>query len=222
MARAVQLPLPTRPSWGGRRQGAGRKRPPGRRPGVRHQSLPIHEASHPVHVTLRTVDAVRCLRSDRAFPAVRHALAVSSRDGFRIIEYSVQENHLHLLVEAENGRRLSSGVSGLAIRVARAVNRVLGRHGALWAERFHARALTSPRSVRNALVYVLLNFRKHHAGERGIDRCSSGPWFSGWREAATPPRGPSPIARAHTWLATVGWRRHGLIRLEESPKLQRR
>src|SRR5262245_43764733 len=109
MARAVQLSLLTRPPWGGRRAGAGRKPTPGRRPGVAHLPRPPHAAPHPVHVTLRTVDAVRCLRSDRAFPTVRRALAASSDGGFRIIEYSVQDNHVHLLVEADDAERLSRG-----------------------------------------------------------------------------------------------------------------
>src|SRR5262245_41082158 len=143
MARVMQLVLPSRPSWGGRRRGAGRKPTPGREPGVPHRTRTPHTPTHPVHVTLRTVDAVHCLRSERAFPTVRRALAASSHGGFRILEYSVQDNHIHLVVEADEPQRLSRGVAGLAIRVARAVNRTLGRRGALWADRFHARALTS-------------------------------------------------------------------------------
>jgi hypothetical protein len=109
-------------------------------------------------------------------------------------------------------------VRGLAIRLARAVNRVLGRRGRVWADRYHARALTSPRAVRHALVYVLMNFRKHLDTATGVDPCSSAPWFEGWRH---PWRmvglGPPPVARARTWLASAGWRRHGLIRLDERP-----
>src|SRR5437016_6209145 len=91
MARyPVQLTLPVPSTWGGRRTGAGRKRTPGRRPGVPYRARPEHVAAHPVHVTLRAVTAIRCLRSHRAFPAVRRALSVSSRADFRIVEFSVQ------------------------------------------------------------------------------------------------------------------------------------
>ena len=125
--RPAQLSLPIPPTWGGPRPGAGRKPAPGRRPGVPHCRRPGHVAAHPVHVTLRATHAVRSLRSDRVFPAVRSALAAASHAGFRIIQFSAQTDHLHLIIEADDRTRLSSGLRGLAIRVARAVNRALGR-----------------------------------------------------------------------------------------------
>src|SRR5437899_9452485 len=214
MARALQqLSFPTPRAWGGRRAGAGRKPTPGRRPGVAHGARPPHLAAHPVHVTLRAGPAIRCLRAARVFPSVRRALAVSSHDNFRVLQFSVQDDHLHLIVEADDGRALGRGLRGLAIRVARAVNRALGRRGAVWGDRFHARALTSPRAVRHALVYVLMNRRKHCAGERGLDPCSSALWFNGWRQLVATGPGKAPVVRARTWLAAAGWRRHGLVDL---------
>ena len=209
MARALQLSLPQPRSWGGRRAGGGRKLTPGRRPSVPHRARPVHIAAHPVHVTLRSGRAVRCLRAGGVFPAVRRALTAASRGGFRILHFSVQDDHLHLIVEADDTQALSRGLRGLAIRVARGVNRALGRRGAVWGDRYHARALTTPRAVRHCLVYVLLNRRKHCEGERGLDPCSSALWFDGWREPVAP--AAAPVVRARTWLAAVGWRRHGLI-----------
>jgi putative transposase len=222
MARAPrQLSLPTPPTWGGRRADAGRKRNPGRRPGVAHRARPKHVAAHPVHVTLRADEAVRCLRADRLFPSVRRAIAASSRDDFRIIEFSVQNDHVHLIAEAADGLTLSSGVRGLAIRLARTVNLALRRRGRVWVDRYHARALTTPRAVRHALVYVLMNFRKHLRAVTGIDPCSSGAWFTGWRTPIAAGAGLPPVATARTWLARIGWRRHGLIETFERPKLAR-
>src|SRR5712691_5400913 len=200
MARALQLSLPAPRTWGGQRPGAGRKPTPGRRPGVPHRPRPRHRAAHPVHVTLRATDAVRCLRAARVFPAVRRGLA-TSHSGFRIIHYSVQNDHIHLIIEAEDGARLSRGMRGLAIRLARAVNHAIGRRGAVWGDRYHARALATPRAVRHALVYVLMNFKKHRTAVGEVDPRSSAAWFDGWRA--------EPGARAQSWLAAVGWRRHG-------------
>jgi hypothetical protein len=150
---------------------------------------------------------------------VRRALAAASRAEFRVIEFTVQADHIHLLAEAKDTHVLASGMRGLAIRVARAVNRSLGRRGRVWDSRYHARPLTTPRAVRHALVYVLMNFKKHgHIGTE-IDPCSSGPWFSGWRAPpAAVEGGPRPIAVARTWLARLGWRRHGLIDPGERPR----
>ena len=163
-------------------------------------------------------------RAARPLPSIRPGLprrAPRARRGsharFRILQFTVQDDHLHLIVEADDARALGRGLRGLAIRVARAVNRALNRRGAVWTDRYHARALTSPRAVRNALVYVLMNRRKHREGERGLDPCSSALWFTGWRSPAPPPPAAMPVVRARTWLAAVGWHRHGLLGLDERP-----
>jgi REP element-mobilizing transposase RayT len=173
---------------------------------------------HPVHVTLRARPEISSLRGPETFPAVRRALAAASKSDFRLIHFSVQADHLHLLVEGSDSRALALGIRGLIIRVARAINRVLDHTGSVWNDRYHARALTSPREVRQGLVYVLMNFRKHVRHQPwGVDPCSSAPWFDGFRDTHHSPGGECPVAAPRTWLAGVGWRRHGLIGIYERP-----
>jgi hypothetical protein len=148
---------------------------------------------------------------------LRRGLARASGRHFRVIQFSVQTDHVHALVEATDTYALSRGLQGLAIRLARAVNRALGRHGKVWADRYHARGLATPREVRNALVYVLHNFRKHHTGGTGLDPCSSAAWFDGFRDSSAPSPVGRPVALPRTWLAAVGWRRRGLIGIAEVP-----
>lgn len=216
MHRQGQLALSDRRTWGGRRAGAGRKRLSERRR-VRHARRPTHEARCPAHVTLRVHPDVPSLRVPLVFSVVRAALAAASKAHFRLLHFSVQRDHLHLLVEAEDAKSLTRGLQGLAIRVARAINKVVGRRGRVWWDRFHARLLRTPREVRSALVYVLQNVRKHVAGASGIDACSSARWFSGWRWAVVA-RDAAPVVAPRTWLARVGWRRHGLIEVWERPR----
>lgn len=219
MRKSRQLDLTFR-SWGGRRDNAGRKPGPGRR-SVQHRRRAPHEPRCPVHVTLRAASGLPTLRGDRAFGAIRRAVAQASRAGFRLVHFSVQRDHLHLLVEADQAPRLQRGIQGLAIRVAKAVNRALGRRGPVWGDRYHARLLRTPREVRNALVYVLSNVRKHIARARGLDPCSSAPFFDGWRGGVSRVAAASPVVRATTWLMRVGWRRRGLIDPEERPSAAR-
>jgi REP element-mobilizing transposase RayT len=239
-----QLALAFPATWGGARAGAGRKR--AERGNVPHRARPRHRWAEPVHVTLRA--RIAPLRSQHVFPTVRLALLRAARrdpDAFRLLHYSVQRDHVHLLVEARDERALSSGMRSIAIRVARYVNDLLRRRGALWADRWHGRALKTPREVRAVLVYVLANFRKHSRVRcrTGIDPYSSGEWFDGWRhwapgEGRAPPwaelarwadwdRGAAGngageasarvVATPRTWLARVGWRRRGPIALDEAP-----
>jgi REP element-mobilizing transposase RayT len=201
---------------GGRRPGAGRK-PAGLTPGVSHRRRPIHDRRHPVHVTIRCVSGLPSLRAGAVCLAIRHGLAAGSRADFRIVHYTVQTNHVHLLIEADGTRTLGRGMQGLAIRLAKTINRQLGRSGRVWSDRYHCRALQTPREVRNGLIYVLLNGRKHRVSGRGIDPCSSGSWFRGWRQRIEVPSGPAPVAWPTTWLLSVSWRRGGPIDFDAAP-----
>src|SRR5262245_22744478 len=187
-APARQLSLPLGSGWGGRRKGAGRKPGPG--PGrVAHRARPAHCARHPLHVTLRST--LRSLRHPFVFPTLKGVIReLSSRvDEFRVVHYSVQETHIHLVVEAASARALSSGLRALTIRIAKRVNRLLFRQGPVFADRWHARALTSPRAVRHVLVYVLANAKKHAPNcTFALDPYSSAPEFSGFQEPL--PRAP--------------------------------
>lgn len=221
-ARQRELPIPH--TWGGRRPGSGPK-PRARRP-TPHRARPFHDRHHPVHATLRARREVGSLRIDATFLAVRAALSAACKTSFRVVHFSVQRDHVHLVIEAKDRGALSRGMRGLAIRLARAVNRVLRRTGKVWADRWHARTLTSPRQVRAALVYVLMNFRKHGAEyPAAVDRCSSARWFDGWKDWKRPRTGPfgrrdddPPVVAAETWLLREGWRRHGLIDVREAPR----
>ena len=144
-----------------------------------HAARPAHDARRPVHVTLRAARGLPSLRSEPAFSALRPALTAACRATFRVVHFSVQTDHVHMIVEAESGDLLRRGLQGLAGRAARALNRAWGRCGDVWGDRYHARALGTPREVRNGLLYVLLNFRKHLRAAPGIDPRSSAARLSG-------------------------------------------
>ena len=122
------------------------------------------------------------------------------------------------MVEADAPTRRARGVQRLSIRMAKAINRVLRRRGRVWDGRYRAHMLRTPREVRHALLYVLQNFRKHISGARGLDRRSSAAWFEGWRSIAAESLDAAPVVAARTWLARIGWRRHGLLDVTEAPR----
>jgi putative transposase len=207
--------------WGGARKGAGRKPGPGRRP-TPHRVRPAHKASHPVHLTMRAGRGLPSLRRPALYRVLRACIDKASSVRFRIVQFSVQHDHVHLLVEATEKRALSSGARGLAIRSARQLNRHLRRDGRVWGDRYHTRAMKTPTEVRRALVYVLMNIKKHSAEPcDGVDPCSSAPWFDGFvpARAPTPSRDPPPVRAPLTWLASRGWRRRGLIDPGEYPRV---
>jgi len=168
-------------------------------------------------VTLRLREGLPSLRRSLVRTRILRALEDGrERFGFRLNQFSLQSNHVHLIVEADDRRALSRGLKGIAVRFARTLNRLWNRRGSVFCDRFHARPLRTPREVRSVLVYVLQNARHHGLRLMGVDPYSSGPWFDGWRQGIVLAR-DGPGARAKTWLLREGWRRRGLIGIQESP-----
>lgn len=214
-ARAVQSELFAR-TWGGPREGAGRKRraPRGL---VEHRTREEFRAAFPLHVTLRLVDGLPSLRHRETYCVLLAALgAGSERFGMRLVHWAVLGNHMHLIVEAGDRHALARGMQGLGVRIARTLNRWWRRTGRVLADRYHAHVLRSPREVRNALAYVLRNARKHRLEVAGTDPCSSAPWFDGWRERwREVVDRPAWLRPPSTWLLAHGWRRLGLLEVLE-------
>ena len=211
-------------SHGGRRAGAGR--PSAARPPVHHVRRPRVPRGSPAHVTVRVQRDVPSLRSQRFIRAFAARLRLGCERGdFRVCHYSIQRDHVHFVVEAADKEALGRGMRSVGIRLARTVNRVFERRGPALFGRYHLRVLRTPREVRHALAYVLLNARKHWRQRTGIappvvlDSASSGAWFDGWKRP--PPSRETPgdpvVARARGWLLRKGWRWYGLVDPSEVP-----
>lgn len=225
----AEMKLRPTPRWGGWRENAGRKRDP--KSGVSHTSREGFSSTLPAHVTVKLLPDLRSLRNKRVVRELERTFAIGcDRSEFRLVHYSLLGNHAHMIVEARDQHALGRGMMAIGSRLALAVNRVMGRtKGRVVADRYHARLLRTPREVRNALRYVLLNARKHaamtarralRATQAVLDPASSARWFDGWKAGGTTgPGAPDPaagrdkpaVARARTWLLTLGWRRYGLL-----------
>jgi putative transposase len=211
---------------GGWRPRAGR---PKRKGSVSHETRPAFASRFPQHVKLRLgADSPPIARDWLMKRVVRPCIGLCEKPWFRVVEFNVLSNHVHLICEADDALALARGVQGLAIRLARRLNTALKRKGKLFGPRYHAVALRSPAQVRNTLRYVLLN-RKHHAHAAKrffagwIDPYSSGVWFRGWQ---SPIRVngvisdlvtlAAPTTSPKTWLLRVGWRRAGPLSYDDT------
>ncbi|HEU0031605.1 MAG TPA: transposase [Kofleriaceae bacterium] len=232
-APQLSLDLSRRPSGrGGWRPNAGR---PKGRTSVAHVTREDFAARYPQHITLRLLDGLPSLRNGDAVRRIWDAIARAQRDDFRIVEFGVEPNHMHMMTEADHRAAVSSGITRFKMRMVAQLNDLFCYTGPWFGERYHSRVLETPREVKYALRYVLLNWR-HHLAERGerlpkdwIDPYSSAIWFDGWSEepAIDAPwkqmlrEMPPPTVPPQTWLLRVGWRRHGLIGVDEVPGRRR-
>ena len=236
----VQLELPKLDKngqrRGGKRAGAGRK--PTGRPSEKHKKRPELKANEPVHVTLRVAPDLVPLRKRHIYDAVHDAMVgMLRREDFRIVHLSIQHDHIHLLVEADDGDCLASGMQGFASIAARLINAAVTkrtgkeRSGPVFPDRYHATIIRSPQQARNAIRYVLGNWRKHGEDRTAlartwlVDPFSSASSFPGWTELDDSPvmwrtpatYEPLPTWKARTWMLGVGWRRAGSISGRDVP-----
>ena len=149
---------------------------------VPHSARP--EILGAAHVVLRICRGLPSLRTPRAYRVLERAFRLGKKkDGYRLIEFSVQRDHIHMIVEAEGRAKLSRGMQGLMIRIAKALNRFWRRRiGSVFADRYFALALKKRAQAWRTLRYVLNNGRKHGAwlARDQPDPFSSGRWFQRW------------------------------------------
>jgi REP element-mobilizing transposase RayT len=219
---------------GGVRKGAGRKRlGPKRLPHRARQSFRHYQ---PLHVTLKLKKGLPSLRWRPLARIIWAGLHVAKdRYGVRVVEFSIQGDHIHLILEAEGARALSKAMQALCIRLAKALRKEIGGSGSVFADRYHVHVLKTPAETRAALAYVLNNKRRHgkqhgqRFGDRWVDPLSSAGNFDGWsdRDLVTelrktgPPPDAYPVEKATKWLLKEGWRKRGLIDVCEIPGRQR-
>jgi putative transposase len=214
-----------RRTHGGKRRGAGRKR--GRfRLDAPHRRRAVFSSPAPVHVTMRGRCWISGMRRDEILRALAGVLE-RYRDGedFRVVHISIQDNHLHAIVEASNSAALESGMRSFTINAARAINEVHGTRGEVFF-RYHSTVVQTRRYARHVIAYVLGNWRRHHRDiEHGrlldalLDRYSSAISFTGWNRRFKIPADytPLPVSSPTTALLRDDWAYDGPLDPWQTP-----
>lgn len=220
---AKQLGFVRMSGWGGKRAGAGR---PNLSKTVNHMKRPQLSLRTPLHVTLRLRGGMPNLRNQAVFKEFKKSIKESKKFGFYVIHFSIQSNHIHLFAEAKGNKSLAKGMRSLTIRFAKAFKRLNGDkviEGPIFRGRYHLHILRTPKEVKNALEYVLLNLSKHEKFIEYMDSFSSAKIFKGWKNLlgkrftslikfdAEFYKGESEydlsniLSPAQSWLGSVGW-----------------
>ena len=172
---------------------------------------------------MRLGDGRRGLRTARLRDAIIECIrAGKERFGCRLLHFSIQDTHVHVVCEADDRDALSRGIQGLKIRIARRLNKEWCRRGPVWSDRYHLTIARGLKQISRLLQYVFENFRKHNN-----ERISNELNAIDWGDATKPdpctsarylreirayglklPKRPSdfalwPVARSRTSLANV-------------------
>ena len=178
---------------------------------VTHQARPELAKKQVLHLTLKLRRGLPSLRRHKAFAALtRSFYSYSHGDGFRLVHFSVQHDHVHLIAEADSKAALTAGMQRLNVSLARRLNFVWralrGWTGRLFKERYHMHILRKPLEVRNALLYVVRNADKHGSvSHNARDPFSSAPYFDGFASGCAHKTPAHLLASATAWLLTSGW-----------------
>lgn len=173
------------------------------RRGVSHAKRP--DGFGPAHVSLKIRRGLPSMRTPRAYRLLERAFRLGQRSDFTICAYSVLGNHLHLVIEADGARSLTRGMQGLAIRIAKALNRHWHRRGTVFPDRYYARFLRKVGEIRRVFRYVLQNARKHGVClPTGLpDPFSSARWFEWERKRPFPAPLRSPPVHRPRFIETL-------------------
>jgi len=205
---------------GGARKGAGRKRR-GVRPRVSHKRRAGFKRSCPLHVTCRVQGGLPSLRDLATVKVLMDFFArACKKAGFRVVEFSIQTNHIHMVCEAEDQAALSKAMQILLSTMAKLLNRHWGRKGKVFEDRYHFEPLETPTQCRNAVIYVLHNAKKHGSRHpRSLaDPCSTAPWYP-FSDFPSTRRDTKPAASPRTWLLREGLLLVDPIHLQDLPHI---
>lgn len=172
MRKQLELNL-NKGRWGGRRKGSGRARIHSK--GVAHRTREMVNAKTPMHINFK----YRCsIRNKDCLRILKKAIVNARRFGLRINQFSLQHNHIHLIVEADTNEILTRGMRSLTITFAKRLDK-----GRVQLERYHLHVLRTIRETKNAIYYVLFNKQKHEKGTCStVDEYGSLYYVNNWKE----------------------------------------
>ncbi len=168
MAKQISMDLF---SHGGARKGAGKKKL--NRGMQNHLARPTISNRHPLHINVKIVNNLPNLRSKKLFKIVKRAISRARIRGFRINQFAILKNHIHLIVEGENNKLLGKAMQAFTISLAKSINGLSGRRGKVFVDRYHLHILKTPTEVKNALIYLFKNAARHYNLKNIFDPYSS-------------------------------------------------
>ena len=141
--------------------------------GIRHIERPKFQRVRSFHLTIKVKKNKADIQNKKILKALHHAIKRARLKDLKIIHYTLEYNHVHLLVEAYNNSVLHSGMQALGISFAKAVNRVKSTKGTVYKHRYHLRQISSPRDLKNVLHYIFHNGIKHRRTHTPVDLYNS-------------------------------------------------
>jgi REP element-mobilizing transposase RayT len=148
-------------------------RPAKNDPGIRHRSRMKINKPTSFHLTIKVRENKADIQSKKLLKALHHAIGRARLKNLKVVHYTLEYNHVHLLVETNDHRILHAGMQALGISFSKAINKLKSYKGSVYKHRYHQRRIGSARELKNVLLYIFNNGRKHKRTTRRIDPFNS-------------------------------------------------
>jgi REP element-mobilizing transposase RayT len=130
---------------------------------IPHEKRPAIPKGMPVHITLKRHKAYSSLRNAEFVKLIKQAIKNARHKGLRIIYFTLQDDHIHLYIEAITTQHLKIGMKAFTASIIyflRLRNR-LKAGISFFKDRYHLVIKKTPTEVRKVVSYILFNSIKH-------------------------------------------------------------
>ena len=141
--------------------------------GIRHIKRPKISRLTTLHLTIKVRSNKADIKSKKILKALHHAIKRARLKKLRVIHYTLEFNHLHLLIECESHKTLHQGMQAFGISLSKAINRIKKLKGTVYKHRYHLKKLATRRELKNALHYIFNNGKKHKRTNSILDPYNS-------------------------------------------------
>lgn len=134
-------------------------------PGIRHTARPVLTKPSSLHLTIKVQKIKADIKNKMILTMLKKAILNARRMGLKVIHYSLEYDHVHLLIEADNNVILGKGMQSLGVTLSKAINRTKRIKGRVYKHRYHFRKINSARELKNVMFYIFNNGVKHGASK---------------------------------------------------------
>lgn len=129
--------------------------------GIRHIARDKVTKHTSLHLTIKIERLKAGLRNKDVLKQLHDSIKKARKIGLRVIHYTLEFDHVHLLVEVDSNQQLAKGMQSFGISFSKGINKIKAQVGKVFKTRYHFRKLKSPNEIKNVIFYILGNSLKH-------------------------------------------------------------
>jgi REP element-mobilizing transposase RayT len=141
--------------------------------GIRHRERPKLTRLSSLHLTVKINRIKADLKNKSTLKVLKRAICNARKKGLRVVHFSLEYDHIHLLIESPNNSTLGRGMQSLGVTMARGINLFKKSEGGVYKHRYHFRKISSSRELKRVMHYIFNNGVKHGTAKNLVNQYHS-------------------------------------------------